>query len=236
MSQNSQQLYGMGVQQQQIMSAYHNGADYQQEVAQTDVGAYGSQFNQFPISHELSESIQNSPNRMAIIEVQVGLEQLVSEPQEFDLWANAIKARVASGISSEDANLIAWLLVEMSYMGTNAQYSFSRLCKLLDSEIKNFTIQYVIPKIARLIGSNGVADLSPEYLSNFITFLAELYDKTEVNGVRISRIAQYILDQILVQLNGEKLNDAIVKNIVNVMKLIGRHVEGNFSLFSLIPF
>lgn len=108
------------------------------------------------------------------------MEQLASEPQEYDLWATAIKARMGSGISKDDAHLIAWLLVEMSYQGgDNAQYSFARLCRLLDSEVKHFTTQFIVPRVAYFMG-NGVESLTAEHLSNFIVFLAELYDKTEV--------------------------------------------------------
>jgi hypothetical protein len=97
------------------------------------------------------------------------------------LWANAIKSRVASGVSKEDAHLIAWLIVEMSHQGgDNAQYSFARLCRLLDSEIKHFTTQFIVPRVAYFMG-NGVESLSAEPLNNFIVFLAELYDKTEVS-------------------------------------------------------
>jgi len=95
----------------------------------------------------------------------------------------------------------------------------------LDAEIKGFTIQYIIPRIAFFMGSNDVASLSSEFLSNFIAFLAEMYIKIEVNGVRISRLGQYIVDQILVQLSGDKFDDQIIKNIVQVLKLTGRHIE-----------
>lgn len=43
--------------------------------------------------------------------------------------------------------------------------------------------------------------------------------------MRISYLGKYIIDHILIQLNGEKLDDQIVKNIVQVLKLTGRHLE-----------
>jgi hypothetical protein len=209
----------------QYMQNYNGATDFQSP--QPEV-VYSGQFSQFPISPELVDSIQRSSNQHALIEVMIGLESLVTEPGEYDLWASAIKNRISSGISKEDANLVAWLIVEMSYMGSNAQYSFAKLCKLLDSEIKQFTIQFVVPRVASFMG-NGVESLSPEHLSNFIVFLAELYDKTEVGGVRIARFGQYILDQISIQLSGAKLNDQIVKSAVQTMKLVGRHIEDDQS-------
>ncbi|KAI6184050.1 hypothetical protein M3Y97_00554700 [Aphelenchoides bicaudatus] len=220
MSQTSQPAYGINDHSQMM---YGQNDDYQQ---QQQLGQQ-NEFQQFPISNELTSSIQNSTNRMAIVEVQIGLEQMSESPQEYELWSTAIKSRVAAGVSKEDAQLIAWLIVEMSYQngGDNAQYSFARLCRLLDHEIKSFTTQLVIPRIAYFMASGGVETLSVEHLSNFIVFLAELYDKTEVNGVRISRLGQYIIDQISVQLNGDTLNDQIVKSAVQVLKLTGRYIE-----------
>lgn len=227
MSQNSQPTYNYAVgsqQNAQYMQSYNGVADFQQQQLPQNEVAYTGQFSQFPISNELVESIQNSNNVHAIMEVMIGLESLVTEPAEYELWSSAIKTRIASGISKEDASLIGWLIVEMSYMGENVQYSFAKLCKLLDSEIKNFTIQYVVPRVASFT-TNGVQSLSPEHLTNYIVFLAELYDKTEVNGTRIARFGEYIVEQISIQLSGSKLNDQIVKSAVQVLKLVGRHIE-----------
>ncbi|KAI6196884.1 hypothetical protein M3Y94_01160900 [Aphelenchoides besseyi] len=163
-----------------------------------------AQFNQFPLSGELSQTIQNNQNRMAIVEIQIGLEQLVTEPHEYDLWANAIKGRVSSGLTKDDYELVAWLIVEMSYMGNGRTY--------------------VIPRIAQFM-DNGVANLERDHLCNFVVFLAELYDKTENNGIRVSRLGTYMINLIRVLLDCEDLTDQIVKSIVQVLKLTGRHVE-----------
>lgn len=169
---------------------------------------------------------------MAIIEVQIGMEQLASEPHEFELWANAIKSRVSSGISIDDAPIIASLIVEIGCQGNNAQYSFGRLSNLLNSEIKNFTVEFVIPRIAYFMG-NGVEALSPDHLSNFIVFLAELYDKTEIKGVRISRLGHYIIEQISILLSNEAINDRTMKQCVQTLKLVGRYIEGQFPNWNL---
>jgi len=171
----------------QALPAYNMDSHQSASQAAYDQNGQDEAYSQFPISDELTNAIQNSNNRMAITEVQIGLEQLCTDVHEYNLWGNAIKSRVASGLSSEDANLVAWLLVEMSYLGTGTQYNFSRLCKLLDAEIKGFTTQLVIPRINQFIAS-GVEKLSHEHLGNFVLFLGELYDKIEVNGVRVSRL------------------------------------------------
>ncbi|KAI6172126.1 hypothetical protein M3Y98_00938700 [Aphelenchoides besseyi] len=246
---NSNSQYGQIGQQPQVQTYADAASKYQQSVpasqsphsymsqepqlslfAQND-GIQSStndlspaQFNQFPISAELSQTIQNNQNRMAIVEIQIGLEQLVTEPHEYELWANAIKGRISSGLTKDDYELVAWLIVEMSYMGTDAQYSVARLCKLLDSDVKSFTSQYVIPRIAQFM-DNGVANLERDHLCNFVVFLAELYDKTENNGIRVSRLGTYMINLIRILLDCEDLTDQIVKSIVQVLKLTGRHVE-----------
>lgn len=114
MSQNVQPGYMSA--QEQMMAVYQNGiaTDYQQQQMPQNDAAFAPPFSQFPISTELTNAIESSNNRMAILEVQIGLEQLATEPQEFDLWATAIKGRVSSGsIAKEDAELIAWLIVEV---------------------------------------------------------------------------------------------------------------------------
>ncbi|KAI6242754.1 hypothetical protein M3Y99_00182100 [Aphelenchoides fujianensis] len=238
--QPAAQQYGQAPKyQQQQMSASQSPHSYMSTpqdqqlsvFAQNDVngmqavgGDLSPAFSQFPISQELSNAIQNHANKMAIVEVQIGLEQLVTEPHEFELWANAIKGRVGSGLSKDDLETVAWLIVEMSFMGTNAQYAFARLCRLLDSEVKGFTCTYVIPRIA-LFMEHGVDTLEPLQLSNFVVFLGELYDKTENNGVRVSRLGTHMMNQIRVLLSTDDLSDQIVKSVVQVLKLTGRHVE-----------
>lgn len=112
----------------------------------------------------------------------------------------------------------------MSFLCPNSQYNFSRLCKAIESEANNFTSTTILPRIANII-SNTLENLSDEQIGDLALFVAELYDKIEVNGVRLSRLGQYLVDLLRVLLDIDPLTDPLVKNVVQSLKLVGRLIE-----------
>jgi hypothetical protein len=49
---------------------------------------------QYFLSDELMDKVQASPSKKALLELQIGFEQLLLEPTEFDTWANVIRDRL----------------------------------------------------------------------------------------------------------------------------------------------
>ncbi|CAD5210928.1 unnamed protein product [Bursaphelenchus okinawaensis] len=202
-----------------------NGLQNGQMAAQQPVPPPTQEFIcQYPLTDELVERIQNSRNKKAIIEVQIGLEQLVADPHEYEIWSYAIKHRLSSGFPTDDIELVASVIVEMSYLCPNSQYNFSRLCKVLDGEFPNFTSRMIIPKVAAIM-SDELNRMSAHQIGHFSIFIAELYDKTEVNGVRMSRLGQYLISLMRLLLEFDPVTDAIIKSVVQVLKLTGRYIE-----------
>ena len=58
--------------------------------------------------------MNRSPNKQALFEIQVGLEQLVAEPENFGAWSGPIRDRIiGKEITPEDRSTIAWLITEI---------------------------------------------------------------------------------------------------------------------------
>lgn len=86
-----------------IWSSYN---DFCQEMQQNSL--------QYALSEELLGKIQTSANKKAIMELQIGFEQIVMEPGEFDTWASVIRDRLSSkDMSSDDLTLAVGILIEM---------------------------------------------------------------------------------------------------------------------------
>lgn len=177
-----------------------------------------------PFSQELSVKIQSARNRKAITEVQIGLEQLASDPHEYETWSFAIKSRLSYNFSSQDLEVIAWIIVEMSYLCPGSQYNFARLCKVIDDINSNFTVSTILPRLAHIV-QTSLSNLTEEQINDLTYFVAECYDKTKFNGVRLSRLGQLLMDLIRVLLDLDPLTDPIIKNIVHCLKIAGRMIE-----------
>uniref|UniRef100_A0A1I7RQ67 MIF4G domain-containing protein n=1 Tax=Bursaphelenchus xylophilus TaxID=6326 RepID=A0A1I7RQ67_BURXY len=225
---NNQPVYNYNTQanlQTSLNSSYYlqNGVQNGQMSAQQQQPVQES-ISQYPLSNELLERIQGSRNRKAIVEVQIGLEQLVTDPSEYEVWSYAVRHRISNHFPSSDIELIASVIVEMACLCPNSQYNFSRLCKALDGDLPNFTSQMIIPKITQTMTA-GLTSLNADQVGFLSIFLAELYDKTEVNGVRVARLGQYLIDLIRILLEFDPITDSIVKSAVQVLKLTGRYIE-----------
>jgi hypothetical protein len=68
-------------------------------------------------------------------------------------------------------------------------------------------------------------ELPVDPLRNLTSFVAEVYEKIEVNGYRIVEFAIRLVEQIQRLLRMQPLNDGIVKTVVQVFKLVGRYLE-----------
>uniref|UniRef100_A0A183BMS3 PKD_channel domain-containing protein n=1 Tax=Globodera pallida TaxID=36090 RepID=A0A183BMS3_GLOPA len=83
-----------------------------------------------------------------------------------------------------------------------------------------------------LVLASTFAELSTlllaQHLRNLVLFLAELYDKLEVNGVKSSELAAHLFDQLrnLLKLN-IPITDKTVDVIVKTLKLVGRFLEND---------
>ena len=87
---------------------------YQDFAPNVDVSQSSPTHAQYVLSEELLERIQSSANRKALLELQIGIEQLILEPTEFDTWSTVIKDRLCGNdLINDDLSLAISVLIEM---------------------------------------------------------------------------------------------------------------------------
>ncbi|KAE9551707.1 hypothetical protein FO519_005071 [Halicephalobus sp. NKZ332] len=177
----------------------------------------------YQCSDDLLARIEQLENKQIIFEVQIGLEQLLSEPGEYEAWAGAIRDR----LSGKDANVVddfevtSWLVIEMS-MQSESQANLARLAAYLMDCLPAFSEQFIqmLDYFHQYLQYYSVADLL-----NFLLFSAELYERAhDRKRNRLPRLAIMLIDQIRFIIR-QPLTDQIAKNVVDVIKLCGYHLE-----------
>jgi hypothetical protein len=124
----------------------------------------------------------------------------------------------------EDLTLAARLIVEMAILGNECQYNFSKLCQLLDKSLNGFVPNHLKPQLMDFCQTRA-GELTADNLRNLVSFLAELYDKIDLNGYRILDFGSQLIEQANRLLHVQPLNDQVVKTVVQVLKLDGRFLE-----------
>uniref|UniRef100_A0A915AV19 MIF4G domain-containing protein n=1 Tax=Parascaris univalens TaxID=6257 RepID=A0A915AV19_PARUN len=196
--------------------------------AMYDTNAPIGAVQQFALSADLCQSMMYSDNAALLQEVQVGLEQLIREPEEFDTWSGAIRDRlVDKSITSSALSMTAEMILQMVTLTPGVQYNFSRLCAYLSKEVQDFRQKNLLPQL-RNYHENQRPAMNAEQLQNLLLFFAELYDKLELNGgARIFVLAKAVFEQIEDMLDVKGLKDSSVKTVIQALKLDGRHLESS---------
>lgn len=186
---------------------------------------------QYVLSNELLCRIDNSTKKQSLLELQIGLEQIAYETStNFNTWATVIKDRLnvtgRESLSEMDKFIATEMLVEMSIVLDESQYNFSRLCQFLATNIDKYGPNILLPQVSAFVSETNTL-LSPQHLRNLVTFLAELYDKIEINGVKSSQLAAHLFDQLHNVLKLNPLDDQSIGTIVKILKLTGRFLEND---------
>ncbi|KAI1727861.1 polyadenylate-binding protein-interacting protein 1 [Ditylenchus destructor] len=185
------------------------------------------------LSQGLLSKMQANPNNVALFEIQIGLEQLADSSQEFDTWATAIRDRLMSDdVGRDDLVLASSMILEMATMVPNSQYNFSRLCQFINQSLCYFAEQNFVPELQEFI-FNQTAMYNADQRKNLIIFLAELYDKIEVNGGKYRDLADYIIEYLAhlldSNMNGNQISEAVIKAVIQLFKLVGRFLENDLA-------
>ncbi|KAL7072742.1 hypothetical protein ACQ4LE_007916 [Meloidogyne hapla] len=182
----------------------------------------------YVLSNELLERIEGSPKKQALFEFQIGLEQIAFDvPTNFNTWATVIKDRMIGRdpLPEPDLRIASEILIEMAVVLDESQYNYSCLCQFLDKHIENFSQNILLSQLTLFINDTH-SSLSLQHYCNLVTFLAELYDKIEVKGVKSSQLAAHLFDQLHGLLKFPSDNQGIGV-IVKVLKLTGRFLEND---------
>jgi len=193
---------------------------------QAELNEFEAQHQSHPTyecSEDLLARIEQLENKQIIFEVQIGLEQLLSEPSEYDAWAGAIRDR----LSGKDVNVIddfevtSWLMIEMS-MQSESQANLARLAAYLMDCFPGFSKQFLI----MMDYFNQYLEYYPTVeLLNFLLFTAELYERAhDQKRNRLPQLAIMLIDQLRFIIR-RPITDQIAKTIVDTIKLCGYHLE-----------
>ncbi|RCN43077.1 hypothetical protein ANCCAN_10958 [Ancylostoma caninum] len=215
--------------------SYYPGED-------VEVRAYEAMYNQFGNgavldeyipSQELHHDMVHSDNLVSLQEIQVGLEQLLSDAEDFDSWSGAIRDRMVEKRMSPPTRVVAvHMIFEMAIAvssrplsGNNPQHTLARLVCFLCSEIPSLLRDAVLKLLCDFHGKR--LSLQTEQRVNLCVFFAEIYEKIETeNGSRIDKVGEALLEQLDDLLKLE-MNDQLMKTIIQLVKLCGRHLDAS---------
>lgn len=209
---------------------------------ETEVRAYEATYNQFSNgivseeyipSHDLHQDMIQSDNLVSLQEIQVGLEQILSDADDFDSWAGAIRDRMTEKRMSTPTRVIAvHMIFEMAVTvaprplsGNNPQHALARLLYFLTSEIPSLLSDGVLKLLCDFHGKRNT--FPSELRVNLCIFFAEIYEKIETKGgERIEKIGEALLEQLDDLLKLE-MSDQLMKTIVQLVKLCGRNLDAS---------
>ncbi|KAJ1363539.1 hypothetical protein KIN20_023429 [Parelaphostrongylus tenuis] len=211
---------------------------YQNDEA--DVRAYEAMYNHFPNgtvldeyipSHDLHQDMVHSDNLVSLQEIQVGVEQILSDADDFDSWAGAIRDRMTEKRMSPPTRVVAVRMIfEMAVTvaprplsGNNPQHALARLLHFLTLEIPSLLRDAVLKLLCDFHSKRQT--FNPELRVNLAIFFAEIYEKMETeSGGRIDKVGEALLEQLDDLLKFE-MNDQLMKTIVQLVKLCGRNLD-----------
>uniref|UniRef100_A0A914Z399 MIF4G domain-containing protein n=1 Tax=Panagrolaimus superbus TaxID=310955 RepID=A0A914Z399_9BILA len=200
------------------------GGYFDQDVNTYDFEAQHNANPPFQLSHDLLEKIGSLPNKMILYEVQIGLEQLLAEPSEFDAWIVAIRDCLArKDVTTDDLEAAAWLVIEMGIISENAQYNFAKVCTYLYERLSPFK-ESLLSQVKEFHTYRSQYPL--DTVLNILVFIAELYVQAFAPvGIRNHPIPTILYEEFVEILNAEPMTDTLVKRVVQTLKLCGRHLE-----------
>ncbi|VDO40934.1 unnamed protein product [Haemonchus placei] len=209
---------------------------------EADVRAYEAMYNQFPNgavleeyipSQELHHDMVQSDNVVSLQEIQVGLEQILSDTDDFDSWAGAIRDRMLEKRMSPPTRAVAvHMIFEMAISvaprplsGNNPQHTLARLLNFLCLEIPSLLRDSVLKLLGDFHGKR--LTFHPEHRINLCIFFAEIYEKMEMdNEGRIDKVGEALLEQLDDLLKLE-MSDGLMKTVIQLVKLCGRHLDAS---------
>ncbi|VIO93594.1 Uncharacterized protein BM_BM9740 [Brugia malayi] len=188
-------------------------------------GYYGLQAN---LSPALCERMLCSERAKELQEIQVGLEQLILEPGEFETWSNAIRERTTNPSFKIDALKIAVeMIIQLAAFTSSSQtvqYNLAKLCSFLCHDLQTFQDDMIASLLS--FHEEQRSNLSDQQRKNLLLFFAEIYDKLESKkSSQMQAFENALLDQIKEVLVADRLDDSKVKVVVEVLKLTGRYLD-----------
>ncbi|VDO45538.1 unnamed protein product [Onchocerca flexuosa] len=188
-------------------------------------GYYGLQAN---LSPALCERMLCNERAKELQEIQVGLEQLILEPGEFETWSNAIRERTTNPLFKIDAlKITVEMIIQLAAFTSSSQtvqYNLAKLCSFLCSDLQTFQDDMIASLLC--FHEEQRSNLNDQQRKNLLLFFAEIYEKLKSKkSSKMQAFENAILEQIKEVLTADRLDDSKVKVVVEVLKLTGRYLD-----------
>uniref|UniRef100_A0A8R1XPE0 MIF4G domain-containing protein n=1 Tax=Onchocerca volvulus TaxID=6282 RepID=A0A8R1XPE0_ONCVO len=188
-------------------------------------GYYGLQAN---LSPALCERMLCNERAKELQEIQVGLEQLILEPGEFETWSNAIRERTTNPLFKIDAlKITVEMIIQLAAFTSSSQtvqYNLAKLCSFLCSDLHTFQDDMIASFLC--FHEEQRSNLNDQQRKNLLLFFAEIYEKLESKkSSKMQAFENALLEQIKEVLTADRLDDSKVKVVVEVLKLTGRYLD-----------
>ncbi|CAI4228262.1 unnamed protein product [Auanema sp. JU1783] len=233
-SNNGQQTYGNNQPNYFQNYSSNNMTNYDSEEAAYEAmyGQFGCDVSSalFVPSHDLQYFIRESKNSMELNEIQVGLEQLISD-DDFESWSGAIKERMTCANMTNESRILAIKIAcEMATAvspemtrGAAPQYTFARLLAYLADEIPDFIAKCILPTVESLHSSRYSRDIAGKGV--LLMFFAELFVNLKTNkGTAVKPLGLAVFGQMEEIIKDSVCNETM-SVIIQVLKLSGSELD-----------
>ncbi|CAJ0558415.1 unnamed protein product, partial [Mesorhabditis spiculigera] len=187
---------------------------------------------QYIPSSGLQMKLQGCRDKAAVMEVQIGFEQLLGDTTEFESWSWAIQKRMATPeFGIEDKKVATALAIEMAIFAgqgdeeTLHPYTFARLVAQLFSENADLIMNCVLPVFQEFHESRN--HMEEDKRRNLRRFTAELFSRLTMNEMRIQPLGKALLDQVeeRVRLPHNQQSDDDIQHVITILQIAGRHLN-----------
>lgn len=147
----------------------------------------------------------------------------MSEPNEYDTWAVAVRDRLmAKDGNQENLEVASWMIIEMAMNTKDTQSLLARLSAYLIDFVNGFSDHFT-HNLDYFV--HDPSSYSVEVLQNFVIFTAEVYERALMpNRSRNVHYAVMVID-LMRNLRDRQVTDSTVKTLVDALKLCGYHLQ-----------
>ncbi|GMS84250.1 hypothetical protein PENTCL1PPCAC_6425 [Pristionchus entomophagus] len=208
------------------MQSYCDGLD-EETAAYEAMYSNQQEPHQFVPSQELNSLIVNDPHSVRIQEVVVGLEQLISDPDDYDSWSGAIRERLMS-VGDEQRSICVRIMIEMlmscsdasAPMMPHAEPLFARLFELMAKEMPSSVPNAILPNLHRFHSNRALYGIGER--AGMLSLMGDIFDRVETSsGTKIEQLGTAIVEHMKEMLKPDCVNESTMKDLIYTAKITG---------------
>jgi hypothetical protein len=176
------------------------------------------------------------------LEVQVGIEQIIQEPEKFQDFCEAIRDRIISeeNVDQDALGTISSIIVNMALGADNVSYPIGKLSVYLCEELaflpesapqRRFQGEFL--SVCHMVHQDRftVLESDSDRLRRFAVFMAELFIQLKTpQGKHLNVLGKAMLEQINTLMtplvNQQHITEQNLKSVIRILKCCGSALEG----------